>query len=301
MTGFTHTMRRVVVPLAAMATLSQFSTASAQNAEAYYVDNIAALVQESCINCHYTGGIGPSLKFTGSSSSDHKQFDDYVNTPTPGARANTILSKISGMASHGGGSIYQQGTSGYQKFSTYMDLLSGNEEPAPTVPGAPVIGSVTAGDGSAVVNFSAPADDGGATISSYTATSSPGSRSASCSASPCTVTGLTNGQSYRFSVTATNEAGEGPSSNLSSAVTPQAPSVLRASLEEPLMGEVHTGVGNLRGWGFKRASNESKFWSMECPALTLPMAGFAPMSAVPSPTCRIRESRVSHSPITTTS
>lgn len=256
MTGFLNTVRRVVVPLAAVATLSQFSTASAQNAEAYYVDNIAALVQESCINCHYTGGIGPSLKFTGSSSSDHKQFDDYVNTPTPGARANTILSKISGMASHGGGSIYQQGTSGYQKFSTYMDLLSGNEEPAPTVPGAPVIGSVTAGDGSAVVNFTAPADDGGATISSYTATSSPGSRSASCSTSPCTVTGLTNGQSYRFSVTATNEAGEGPSSNLSSAVTPQAPSVLRASLEEPLMGEVHTGVGNLRGWAVSSAGIE---------------------------------------------
>ena len=256
MTGFLNTVRRVVVPLAAMATLSQFSTASAQNAEAYYVDNIAALVQESCINCHYTGGIGPSLKFTGSSSSDHQQFDNYVNTPTPGARANTILSKISGMASHGGGSIYQQGTSGYQKFSTYMDLLSGNEEPAPTVPGAPIIGSATAGDGSAVVNFTAPADDGGATISSYTATSSPGSRSASCSTSPCTVTGLTNGQSYRFSVTATNEAGEGPSSNLSSAVTPQAPSVLRASLEEPLMGEVHTGVGNLRGWAVSSAGIE---------------------------------------------
>ena len=255
MTGFLNTARRVAVPLAAVVTLSHFSTANAQNAEAYYVDNIAALVQESCINCHYTGGIGPSLKFTGSSSSDHKQFDNYVNTPTPGARANTILSKISGMASHGGGSIYQQGTSGYQKFSTYMDLLSGNEEPAPTVPGAPVIGSVTAGDGSAVVNFTAPADDG-ATISSYTATSSPGSRSASCSASPCTVTGLTNGQSYRFSVTATNEAGEGPSSNLSSAVTPQAPSVLRASLEEPLMGEVHTGVGNLRGWAVSSAGIE---------------------------------------------
>jgi hypothetical protein len=256
MTGFLNTARRVVVPLAAVATLSQFGTASAQTAEAYYVDNIAALVQESCINCHYTGGIGPSLKFTGSSSSDHKQFDDYVNTPTPGARANTILSKISGMASHGGGSIYQQGTSGYQKFSTYMDLLSGNEEPAPTVPGAPVIGSVTAGNGSAVVNFTAPADDGGATISSYTATSSPGGRSASCSASPCTVTGLTNGQSYRFSVTATNEAGEGPSSNLSSAVTPQAPSVLRATLEEPLVGEAHTGVGNLRGWAVSSAGIE---------------------------------------------
>jgi len=256
MAGFLHTVRRVVVPLGSLVALIQLSSANAQTAESYYVENIATVVQKSCIVCHVSGGIGPSLKFTGSSSSDHKQFDGYVNTPTPGARASTILTKISGGAGHGGGAPVPQGSSDYQKFSTYMDLLSGNEEPAPTVPGAPVIGSVTAGDGSAVVNFTAPADDGGATISSYTATSSPGSRSASCSGSPCTVTGLTNGQSYRFSVTATNEAGEGPSSNLSSAVTPQAPSVLRASLEEPLMGEVHTGVGNLRGWAVSSAGIE---------------------------------------------
>ena len=171
-----------------------------------------------------------------------------MNNPTPGARANRILSKISGRASHGGGSIYQQGTGGYRKFSEYMDLLAGNKEPTVAVPGAPIINSVTAGDSSAVVSFTAPADHGGATISSYTATSSPGGLSGTCTVSPCTVTGLVNGQSYRFSVTARNEAGEGSASTLSNAVTPQTQNVLRASLEEPLAGEVHTGVGNLRGW-----------------------------------------------------
>ena len=69
-----------------------FNAVSAQNAEAYYVDNIAALVQESCINCHYSGGIGPRLKFTGSSSANHKQFANYVNNPTPG-RALTESSR----------------------------------------------------------------------------------------------------------------------------------------------------------------------------------------------------------------
>ena len=67
MTGFLNILRRSGVPLAAAVTLTHFNAAAAQNAEAYYVDNIAALVQESCINCHYAGGIGPSLKFTGSS------------------------------------------------------------------------------------------------------------------------------------------------------------------------------------------------------------------------------------------
>ena len=246
MAGFHDLVWRVGFVLAI--TSIHFNAVSAQNAEAYYVDNIAALVQESCINCHYSGGIGPRLKFTGSSSANHKQFENYVNNPTPGGRANRILSKISGRASHGGGSIYQQGTSGYRKFSEYMDLLAGNKEPPVAVPGAPMINSVTAGDSSAVVNFTAPADDGGATISSYTATSSPGGLSGTCTVSPCTVTGLVNGQSYRFSVTARNEAGEGPASSLSNAVTPQTQNVLRASLEEPLAGEVHTGVGNLRGW-----------------------------------------------------
>ena len=248
MTGFLNTVQRVAISLVGMATLIHFNSASAQTAEAYYVNEIAPIVQIACSNCHYAGGIGPGLKFTGSSSEDHKQFVQYVNDPTPGARANTVLTKIRGGASHGGGAPVPQGSVEYQRFSQYMELLSGNGGIESTVPDPPTIGSVTAGDGSAVVNFSAPADDGGETISIYTATSSPEGRSTSCSASPCTVNGLTNGQSYRFSVTATNSVGEGPSSNLSDSVVPVAASVFRVALEEPLSSETHTGVGNLRGW-----------------------------------------------------
>jgi len=248
MTGFLNVVRRMALSLLGMATLIHFNSASAQTAEAYYVNEIAPIVQITCSNCHYAGGIGPGLKFTGSSSEDHNQFVQYVNDPTPGARANTVLTKIRGGASHGGGAPVPQGSVEYQKFSQYMELLSGDGGSDTAVPGAPTIGSVTAGDGSAVVNFTAPSDDGGAAISSYTATSSPGDRSASCSASPCTVTGLTNGQSYRFSVTATNSVGEGPSSNLSDSVVPVAASVFRVALEEPVSSETHTGVGNLRGW-----------------------------------------------------
>ncbi|HUO50311.1 MAG TPA: fibronectin type III domain-containing protein [Candidatus Paceibacterota bacterium] len=90
-----------------------------------------------------------------------------------------------------------------------------------TVPGAPTIGTATAGDAQATVTFTAPASDGGSPITSYTVTSSPGGITASGAASPLTVTGLTNGVSYTFTVKATNAVGTGAASAASNSVTPQ--------------------------------------------------------------------------------
>jgi len=91
------------------------------------------------------------------------------------------------------------------------------------VPGAPVIGSATAGNAEATVNFSAPASNGGSSITGYTVTASPGGISRAATASPFVFTGLTNGTGYSFTVTATNSAGTGAASGASNTVTPIAP------------------------------------------------------------------------------
>lgn len=91
----------------------------------------------------------------------------------------------------------------------------------PALPGAPTIGTATAASStSASVTFTAPADTGYPTTLTYTVTSSPGGLTATGSASPLTVTGLTAGTTYTFTVTATNATGTGVASAASNSVTP---------------------------------------------------------------------------------
>jgi hypothetical protein len=79
------------------------------------------------------------------------------------------------------------------------------------------------------VSWTAPASNGGSAITSYTVTPFIGSTaqtpvtvSGSPPATTTTVTGLTNGTSYTFTVSATNATGTGPASTPSNAVTPSA-------------------------------------------------------------------------------
>jgi len=88
------------------------------------------------------------------------------------------------------------------------------------VPDAPTIGTATAGSNlNATVTFTAPSNVGGSAITQYTVISSPGGITATGASSPVTVTGLTLGTSYTFTVTAANSNGAGRASAASNSIT----------------------------------------------------------------------------------
>ena len=91
-----------------------------------------------------------------------------------------------------------------------------------TPPAAPVIGSVTAGNGSASISFTPPGANGGSAITTYGAICNPGALTGTGLSSPVTVAGLTNGTAYTCSVTAVNSYGTSPASAASNSVTPVA-------------------------------------------------------------------------------
>jgi hypothetical protein len=112
-----------------------------------------------------------------------------------------------------------------------------------SVPDAPFSASAApSGANSISVSFFGPYNNGGFAITNYTVTSSPGSITASGAGSPITVSGLTTGTNYTFTVYATNSIGNSvPSaaSNISTTYTvPGTPTIGTATLASPTTATV---------------------------------------------------------------
>ena len=168
-----------------------------------------------------------------------------ITFPNPGAQTFGATPTLTATASSGLAVSFSSATTGVCMITSGGALISvtagtctinadqgGNAafNPAPqvsrsfpvnaVVPGSPIVFMATAGDASATVTFAPPASGGGSAIIGYTVTSSPGGVTGTGSSSPITVSGLTNGVAYTFTVRATNSAGMGPASAASNSVTP---------------------------------------------------------------------------------
>ncbi|WP_027086823.1 S-layer homology domain-containing protein [Cohnella panacarvi] len=133
------------------------------------------------------------------------------------------------------GSVYSYNATGLTNGTTYYfvvkatnpggDSAASNEVSATpvTVPAAPTGVTAVAGNGQATVSFTAPAN-GESNITHYVVTAMPGNISVTGTDSSITVTGLSNGVAYTFTVQAVNSAGSSVASDASHSVTPRSPS-----------------------------------------------------------------------------
>ena len=110
-------------------------------------------------------------------------------------------------------------------------------------PSAPPKPTVSAGDQQVTLSWRAPDDDGGAVITSWHYATKQGDNAYSewkeipnsdASTTSYTVTGLSNGKTYRFKIRAVNSVGNGAESPESDAVTP---SISKETIEEAMVSE----------------------------------------------------------------
>jgi Lamin Tail Domain/Fibronectin type III domain len=117
------------------------------------------------------------------------------------------------------------------------------------VPGPPTSVTARAGDHLAEVSWTAPTPDD-PTITGYTITSSPADTPpvpVDPTARTATVTGLTNGTAYTFTVAATNPDGPSPLSDPSAPVTPGPPAATTLTLAASPTSILYGGTVQLSG------------------------------------------------------
>lgn len=126
-----------------------------------------------------------------------------------------------GNGTYGGGGTSRNAYYGTYPFPGIQGVVIVRYLTNGTVPSAPTIGFAHSGNSQATIDFTPLpiGSQGGRPVTLYTATSNPGGFTAVGTTSPITVTGLTNGQSYTFTVTATNIIGTGPASSPSNSIT----------------------------------------------------------------------------------
>jgi hypothetical protein len=186
-----------------------------------------------------TGGYGQAtVSWTAPLYGGGAALTGYVVTPYVGAVAQTPVpfastattQVVTGLVN---GTTYTFTVAATNSVGTGAESEPSNPvTPATMPPGAPTIGSATAGDGQATVSWTAPASDGGSPIVGYVVTPyvgylSQGPRYFLSTATTQVITRLSNGTTYTFRVRALNvlEAGYGVSafSAYSNAVTPSGP------------------------------------------------------------------------------
>jgi predicted phage tail protein len=191
------------------------------------------------------GNAQVTLSWTAPASDGGSQVSGYnvFEGTTPDLSGSAPVTNVTGTAVTLAGLV--NGTTYYFKVaavnSAGQGLPSAEVQAVPaTLPGVPTGLTATRGNAQVTLSWTAPASDGGSRVSGYLIYqgTSPGGENTTpvngslVTATSSTVTGLTNGTTYYFKVTAVNGVGEGRASSEVSAVpatVPGAPTGLTAT------------------------------------------------------------------------
>jgi hypothetical protein len=215
-----------------------------------------------------------SVSWTAPTSSNGSPVTSYTVTASPGGQTCTSTTTLScTVNSLTNGTSYTFKVTATNAFGTGSSSPSSNAVIAASVPGYPTAVSATVTSSTSVtVTWSAPYSNGGAAITSYTATASPGGQTCTTATMSCTITGLTTGDAYIFTVTATNATGTSiASSQFPAAANAWATSSLQAITESTALafgngyyvalGEYNVNIGGTNSTTAAYSSNDGTTWT----------------------------------------
>jgi hypothetical protein len=180
-----------------------------------FLNGVSCTTLKNCVavGSEYNGSVTQTL-----AEDTNGKVWSAVLSPSPGTVSNFLTAASCANATR----CTAVGGAGAAPTLNQTLVLTGS----PLLPGPPTKVKAVAGDASATVSFVRPAFHGASAITAYTVTATDtaaaanGGQTATGPTSPVHVTGLTNGDRYTFTVTATNSAGTGPPSAPTKAVVP---------------------------------------------------------------------------------
>ncbi len=225
-----------------VAAINSVGTGDASAASNAVTPEAPAVPGAPTIGTATAGNASATVTWTAPADQGSSPITGYLITPSSGPTVtvgNVTSDDVTGLTN---GTAYTFTVSAINSVGTGDPSASSNSvTPEAADPGAPTIGTATAGNASATVTWTAPASDGGSPITGYVITPFIGTTAQSPvdvgNVTSDDVTGLTNGTAYTFTVAATNSVGTGDASAASNAVTPEVPTAPGA----PTIGKATAG------------------------------------------------------------